>query len=505
MVKQKRFSAQPVPTTPLLPWQAAMGWAAALLLARVLYVVGLMPYGLGPDEAQYWHWTSHLDWSYLSKPPLTTAVIALTTGLLGTTALGVKLAALVGQILVALLGFGMAGMVAGVGAAWLAFWLLATVPLVAVGGLLMSPDALMLPLWMGSLYVLLLECYSNKLKWFNWIGVGVLVGLAGLAKYTAAVFYPLLLLFMLVEKREWLAKPQVYGAGLVSLLMQAPVLWWNWRHDWAGLAHVLWQTDGGGDSRHGGMATLLEFVGGQALVVGPLTLVLLVGVWGAALVFRRRLEMPMRLLLWFTLPVALAFTLQTLNAKVQPNWPLLGTVPALVMLAVVVSGSWARLKPVLVVGIVVNALLSLVMYDTFVLRKLGLETPYKADPTKDMRGWPEMGELLGLQMKRLSGDSVMLASRYQTAAAAAFHTPGQPTVLYLNDGSRRATQYDLWPWPTLSGRLILYINEQNVLPEAVKHRFGQCEPWQPLRVTSGKLVTRQLYTWLCWSTALAAR
>lgn len=505
MVKQKQPAAQTTPVTPLLPWQAAVGWAAALLLARVLYVVWLMPYGLGPDEAQYWHWGSHLDWSYLSKPPLATAVIALTTALLGQTLLGVKLAALLGQVLVPLLGFAIAGRVAGTRAAWLAFWVLATVPLVAVGGLLMSPDALLLPLWISALYMVILECYEKKLKLSRWITVGVLVGLAGLAKYTAAVFYPLLLLFMVAEKRAWLAKPHVYVAGGISLLMQLPVLWWNWQHDWAGLGHVLWQTDGGGDTRHGGVGTLLEFLGGQLLVVGPLVLPLLLLAWGAGVVFYRRLAVPMRLLLWFTLPVFAVFALQTLNAKVQPNWPLLGTVPALLMVAIAANGYARRGQGVVVAAVVVNLLLAVVMHDTFLLRRVGLDTPYKADPTKDLRGWPEMGELLGLHMRRLSPDSVMLATRYQTVAQAAFHTTGQPPVLYLNDGSRRATQYDLWPWPPLEGRLVLYINEHNVLPDAVKRRFGQCEPWQPLRVTSGDITTRQLFTWLCWSTALAAR
>ncbi|MCP5405850.1 MAG: glycosyltransferase family 39 protein [Pseudomonadaceae bacterium] len=505
MVKQKDTSAQPVHVLEMLPWQAAAVWAAALLLARIIYVQWLMPYGLGPDEAQYWHWTSHMDWSYLTKPPLTTAAIAVGTGFFGETMLGVKIFALLGQSIVPLVGFAMAGMVAGVGAAWLAFWLLATVPLVAVGGLLMSPDALLLPLWMFALFILFLSTQQDKLKWCCWSMIGVLIGLAGLAKYTAALFYPLLLVFMLVERRDWLKQPQPYVAGLISLVLQAPVLWWNWQHDWAGLHHLLWQADGGGDGRHGGVGTLLEFLGGQLLVVGPLTFVLLLAVWGRSVAVYKRLEPQMRLLLWFTLPVFAVFALQTLNAKVQPNWPLLATVPALVLLAVLVAGRWRKLRPLLVAGIILNVLASLVMHDTFLLRRVGLETPYKADPTKDLRGWPEMGQLLDLQLARLAADSVVLTTRYQTAALAAFHTPRHPAVLYLNDGTRRANQYDLWPWPPLAGRLVLYINEQNVLPDAVKHRFSRCEPWQPLRTTTQGIITRQLRTWLCWSTEVAVR
>src|SRR5690606_26077551 len=101
--------------------------------------------------------------------------------------------------------------------------------------------------------------------------------------------------------------------------------------------------------------------------------------------------------------------------------------------------------------------------------------------------------------------SVILTTRYQTAAQLAFHTPGNPAVLYLNPGHRRANQYDLWPWPPLEGRLALYVNEQNTLPPAVLHRFSHCEPWRPLAVARDTLVVRQAFTWLCWNEMLASR
>ena len=498
MVTRNAAAVQP---SPALPWGVAWVCAFALLLARMAYVTWLSPYGLGPDEAQYWHWTRHLDWSYLTKPPLTTTMIWLSTSVFDETLVGVKFWALVGQSAVVLLGFGLAGAMAGVGAAWLAFGLLATVPIVTVGGLLMSPDALLLPLWMLALYLIISEFKNNNLTWNVWVWVGVVVGVAGLAKYNAALFYPLLLGWALLEKRSWLKQPQPYVAGGISLLMQAPVLIWNMQNGWAGVHHVLWQADGGGDGRHGGWATLLEFLGGQALVLGPVVFAVMVGVWGGAVVRYRRLPPAMRLLLVFTLPMFLVFTVQTLNAKVQPNWPLLATVPALVMVAVSVA-PYVRLRGVVIAGLVLNVVFSTVLHDTFMLRAAGLDTRYKIDPTKDMRGWPEMGALIGLQTARLD-NPLILTTRYQTAAQVAFHTPQRPETLYMNDGTRRANQYDLWSWPSLEGRMVLYVNEQNNLPAVVKNRFGQCEPWQPLQVEQRGIITRQLYTWLCWTSILS--
>jgi dolichol-phosphate mannosyltransferase len=153
-------------------------------------------------------------------------------------------------------------------------------PLVAGGGLSMAPDILLLPLWMGALLALVRAANAapaRALCWPRWLLIGTLIGLAGLAKYTAALFFPLLFIFILWHKRAWLKAPQPYVAGLLALLMQAPVLYWNATHGWAGLHHLLWQA--AGDDRHGGLATLLDFAGGQALVLGPLALFVLLGAW----------------------------------------------------------------------------------------------------------------------------------------------------------------------------------------------------------------------------------
>src|SRR2546429_6230586 len=55
---------------------------AALLIvgAAVLHVVYLAcdcPLDLAPDEAHYWDWSRHLDWSYYSKGPLVAWLIRL--------------------------------------------------------------------------------------------------------------------------------------------------------------------------------------------------------------------------------------------------------------------------------------------------------------------------------------------------------------------------------------------------------------------------------------------
>src|SRR5205809_7259823 len=73
--------------------------AAAVL--RLLYLAFDCPLDLAPDEAHYWHWSRHLDWSYYSKGPLVAWLIRgscelfgpLSVWLVGTEVFAVRLPA----------------------------------------------------------------------------------------------------------------------------------------------------------------------------------------------------------------------------------------------------------------------------------------------------------------------------------------------------------------------------------------------------------------------------
>ncbi len=488
--------------------------SVALLLARAAYLQWLTPYGLAPDEAQYWTWLQNNDFSFLTKPPLTTWAMGLSTTVLGDTLLGVKFFALLAQGLVPLLGAAIARELArdftrdlarDMGpsdlqnrAGWLAFVGLSTVPLVAAGGLIMAPDALLLPLWLGALLAVLRavnRTSAQALCWPRWLIIGALVGLAGLAKYSAVLFFPLLGLWLLWQRPQWLKASQVWAAGLLALALQAPVVWWNYTNGWAGLHHLLWQAEG--DSRHGGLATLAEFLGSQALVLGPLGLILIVLAWGHGVRQGRRVASASSFILIMTLPIFLGFMFQTFGSKVQANWPILATIPALPLaaawLATVKLNRFSSL--LLALGLALNLLLSAALYNTHVIRDL---LPYKADPTKDLMGWQDMGELLGSALQRLN-NPLLLGVRYQTIAPLAFHTSPRADWIYWNAEGRRAVDYDDWNWPqNIGARPVVLVKESPDFPLHVAELFTECRPWHALGTEQHGIQVRRLFTWLCW-------
>src|ERR1700756_4792085 len=72
---------------------ALPAWACRLLAALLIlgaaalhlsYLAHHCPLDLAPDEAHYWDWSRHLDWSYYSKGPLVAYLIRLGCVVAGT-------------------------------------------------------------------------------------------------------------------------------------------------------------------------------------------------------------------------------------------------------------------------------------------------------------------------------------------------------------------------------------------------------------------------------------
>jgi undecaprenyl-diphosphatase len=470
-----------------------------LLLARFIYVL-ISPLDLAPDEAHYWEWSRRLDWSYYSKPPLVAWLIAASTSVFGDTPMGVRFFALIGQFGLGIVAFLTARRLGGDLAGWLAFATLHLTPLFAAGGLMMTPDVPCLMFWALALYVAgKQEWRGDAVPWRVFVTMGVLIGLAGLAKYTAALFYPLLGLYLLADpaRRRWFLRPHIYVMGLVSLLMMAPVFYWNAVHGWPTLHHVLGQTAGSGVFEP--LKTLGNFLGGQVGLLGPVTVLLMVVAAVAGLRGTRARDVDV--VWWFAVPIYLFFIYKAVGAKVQPNWPLLGAYGMVMVLAAWAAASRRR-KWMLSAGLALSLVMTLVSYDSFMVRKLGVDWPVKKDPSKELMGWRGLGEAVGFYLERLPSDTVVLTTRYQTAGQVAFYTPGQPEVLYVNPGYRRRNQYDYWPWPTdLADQTFLYVRESPdgsaVLEPEIAEAFATCDLQPTIEVRRGGHLLRRAHVYVC--------
>lgn len=466
---------------------------AALTVVR-LAVLAWGGLDLSPDEAHYWEWSRRLDLSYYSKGPLIAYLIAALTGVLGTTALAIRLGAVVLSVLGSwalfrlgreLYGDPRPGALAVIG--------LQCTPLVWAGSLLMTIDAPFMALW--TLALLAGHRALHRGRPVDWVLLGAAVGTGLLAKYTMLFVVPGLALYAwrTPAARRALRGPGPLAGAAVALALFAPVLLWNARVGWVSARHVASQGRGGGL----GWLHLVELIGSQLVVLSPVVAALVAwALWrgvGEGLVRGRE---PYRFLAAMGAPVIGFHLLLALQGKVQANWPaaaypplaLLGAGLIMARRGALDAGGRRRQAWLLAAAGLVALVLSVAGHLT---PWLGL--PPRLDPTARLRGWAELGAAAARLRSAMPrpGSTFLLSSRYQIASELAFYVPGHPPAYNLNLG-RRLNQYDLWDGPeTRLGWDAIYVEEgSRPLDDRVAQAFEHVEPPVVLEIRRSGRVTR---------------
>lgn len=341
---------------------AGLGLALGLLLCLRLLTVQLSGAGLHVDEAQYWDWSRSLQWGYWSKPPGVAAVIAASTALFGDGVPGLRLLGMACWIasaaVLAALAWRMAGApatgpgaaptaptaapgTAHLAAAWTAAMLCAT-PASGLLGLVVTTDGPLMLCWSCALlaaWAALSAETRGRSPWPAWAAVGLAVGLGLLSKYTTAALalsaVPLLWMRWQQAGRAdarglarlpWRTLAGLALATALALLLWLPNLAWNARHGWPTLAHtaaITAQAEAG--PGRGPLGSLLEFLAGQLLLIGPVACVLAWRLHRRPRPQRQADGEPAaraaeRFALAVSLPLLGVGVLQSLNAKAQMNW-----------------------------------------------------------------------------------------------------------------------------------------------------------------------------------------
>src|SRR5215510_2512172 len=171
-----QFSRQPGSAegswTRLNPLQVVIIGLVGVTLFRLWFSTHM---GLVPDEAYYWLWSKHLAASYRDKGPAIAWTIALGTRMFGDSIVGIRFFAV-------LLSTGSSGLLFGLARRLYddrtALWclLMATVmPMLAVGSILMTIDALSVFFW--ALVAALSWNILHRGRSLDWFGLGLAIGM----------------------------------------------------------------------------------------------------------------------------------------------------------------------------------------------------------------------------------------------------------------------------------------------------------------------------------------
>jgi 4-amino-4-deoxy-L-arabinose transferase-like glycosyltransferase len=392
---------------------------------------------LSDDEAYYRLWALAPAMSYLDHPPMVAWLIAAGQAVLGDTPLGVRLAAVLTSLLGPLLLWRTVWLLFGAEVAERAVAFALAMPLLAVGGIIITPDLPSVLFWgltgwaMAELHV------SDNPQW--WLAVGLFAGLGLLSKYTN-LFVGIGILIWLIGLKSnwrWFGCWQLWAGGALSLLLTLPVIVWNSAHGWASLGKQFGRVV---RTEAFTPAYLLEAVGSFGLLASPIIAGLaVIGVGALISAVARRRDRGAFLLLASLLPLLLYFVVHAVHARVQPNW-MAPLYPALAAAAAIAATARARRVAATrrwASGTGAALGLGLLLSGLILAHAVSPLRVSAKDPTSQMRGWPRFaGDLEALRMRH--GACAVATSHYTISAQLAYHLPPSVPVLPLNEPLRYA-------------------------------------------------------------------
>ena len=331
------------------------------------------------------------------------------------------------------------------------------------------PDTLLLALTLALMLATLRLSQAPSL--LRWMTLGVLLGLAGLSKYTAvlaALAVALALWMSLGWRVLFTAGPWL--AATVALVMVSPVFVWNAANDWISFKYQIGHSSGGQWRAY----RLGAFVGLQIIAFGPLAL------WAAIMagqyIWRRPSRQLIGLGLFFLLPFLVTAYMsgggRTLPHWMGPAWLVAITLGANPMAIRWQAGkrkvlAWLASTQAVLCGLAFMALFFVGIPGVDQHHPLG-----KKNPLADLWGWDVAGEQ-ALGLSKSHGLTKLAVGNWTLGSRLAWYARPMPVVI-LDD---RFDQFDLWFGQLKPGDDALFVNWSQVpyAPPIGEGRFSACE------------------------------
>jgi 4-amino-4-deoxy-L-arabinose transferase-like glycosyltransferase len=416
----------------------ALAVIAAMTAIRVVYACLI---DLRTDEAYYWTWSKEHVASFLDHPPAVAWFISFGTSIFGDTNFGVRFAGIVAMAISQLL---LADIVRRVTHDIRAVVIAILMPDAAIYyGLLMAkvaPDVALIPFALALIWALVRLNQSGDPRW--WLAAGVFAGFSLLAKFTAIMLLPAVVLFMLVPdwRARWLKSPYPWLAALIAIVLFLPVLIWNAEHDWASFRFQLVRAT----AVHPlSLLTVGDFLGLQFGLVGIILLPVVLSAVVMTAWRGYRTREPVAILLSTSVLVPfLYFLWKSLTIRIGDTWPMffwpIGFAAAAINLSMLPKEGWsARMvrsslawtRAAIASGIAIVVLVFLYY----------VASPWNflhaADPNGSEAGFGALAAHVEADMKKV-GATWIAATDYRTYAMLRWHLKDRVPVVQINERKR---------------------------------------------------------------------
>ncbi|ACT57833.1 ArnT family glycosyltransferase [Hirschia baltica] len=361
----------------------------ALVFLRLVSVI-LSPLNIGPDEAQYWRWSTELDWGYYSKPPLIAWMISLTTSIFGHSEWAIRFYAPFGHGFAAFFLFllGKKAFDVRTGAWAAAIYMM--MPGVWLSSNIISTDGLLLPCWSAA--ITLLWYQRENTSWLKAILMGLAIGFAFLAKYAAIYILVGFVLAAIVDKktRQALLSWKTLATLATGFAVILPNILWNAAHDFATLGHTA--DNANWENSTFNPENMIKFFQDQMGVFGPVSFIILLG--GLAIILPKTDKASAakdRWFLCFILPALIIIAGQAFVSRAHANWAASAYPAASVLVAAwSLRANWTAF---LKIGLIFNAVVGFAML-AFSISPAFADLTGFSNAIKRVRGWePSIAQL----------------------------------------------------------------------------------------------------------------
>jgi 4-amino-4-deoxy-L-arabinose transferase-like glycosyltransferase len=479
------MNAQPV--VRVSGWAQPAVWQP-LLWGALLHVVLSWVTHLSPDEAHYALYATHLDWSYYDHPPLVGwlqwPLQAWMPSDVGMRIWPMSVWFLTGWGLVKLSSELYPEMTS------LRLWgvrldllLYVLSPLPHLIGFALVPDTLLMG-W--TVWIMLLTwrlCRSPLSPLSSWLLLGLMLGLAGLSKYTA-ILVALGVLMSLLQAHGWrlLARKGPWLALLTALLCITPVVYWNATHDWMSFTYQIQHAQGG---QHWVGFKAVGFALTIWLAMGLLLpIALFAGLRDTMGGVAHRSLTPARFSAFFGVPGVLLFIYLSGRGSTLPHWVVPFVVALLPCAAWGIHRQWLRWSRWQHAVLGLQALLMAAFFVMVMVggpqeegaQKTSLagqdDVPAVKNPLADLYGW-DAAALRAQQLAAQHHAPALAVMNWTLASRIAWYARPLPVkVIYSHQD-----QFDLW-FGTLQAQDKVLLVDWSIMsfkPPVADRQFKQCE------------------------------
>ncbi len=440
----------------------------ALFALLALLHSWLLPFSA--DEAHYALYGTFLDWSYFDHPPMVGWLQSLSL-LLGESELALRILPIIFSALSLLILFRLTREEFGEKTALVTLLLFISAPILQILPFGMIPETPLILCGLLNIWVLKRVINNNGEVLTDWLLLGLVLGAAGLSKYTGITLAFSSFIALCLHFKTGLARQTGFHlAILIAALCITPVIYWNINNDWISILYQLNHSAGKSEYSLQAAATMQAT---QFASYGPLIYIL--GLIVIVTLLRERLknkEKNPSINLWliFALPILILFSFLSAKGRSLPHWTELGVIFMMPLIAQFILTSWGnKAKKVIIICLAsLSLLLTLVIQVLLTAPKI--EFPDYSHPLTDLKGWKEISQQL--QQQAQPGDNIFIPNWSHASRVAWYARPLPVKVL-----DTRFDQFDLWFGSAEagdSGLVLLHANRKGFKEKSLA-KFERCE------------------------------